>query len=89
MSRSIAASCAKEKIRVNVIAPSLVRTPIGVPGASEDRNILDFLRVKHPLLEDVIPVADVAAACVYLLTDASRAIQQVRRSLWHPLRLEL
>jgi enoyl-[acyl-carrier-protein] reductase (NADH) len=42
--------------------------------ASEDQNILEFLRVKHPLLESVIPVEDVAAACVYLLTDASRAI---------------
>jgi NAD(P)-dependent dehydrogenase (short-subunit alcohol dehydrogenase family) len=47
MSRSIAASCAKEKIRVNVIAPSLVRTPMSAR-ASEDQNILDFLRVKHP-----------------------------------------
>lgn len=73
MSRSIAASCAKEKIRVNVIAPSLVRTPMSAR-ASEDQNILEFLRVKHPLLESVIPVEDVAAACVYLLTDASRAI---------------
>jgi enoyl-[acyl-carrier-protein] reductase (NADH) len=30
--------------------------------------------VKHPLLEDVIPVEDAAAACVFLLTNASRAI---------------
>ena len=41
--------------------------------ASEDRNILDFLRVKHPLL-NTYSSTDVAAACVYLLTDASRAI---------------
>jgi NAD(P)-dependent dehydrogenase (short-subunit alcohol dehydrogenase family) len=73
MSRTIAASCAKERIRVNVIAPSLVRTPMSAR-ASEDQNILDFLRVKHPLLGDVIPVEDVAAACVYLLTDASHGI---------------
>jgi NAD(P)-dependent dehydrogenase (short-subunit alcohol dehydrogenase family) len=73
MSRSIAASYAKHKIRVNAIAPSLVRTPMSTR-ASEDPAILDFLETKHPLLHDVIPVEDVAAACVFLLTDASRAI---------------
>lgn len=73
MSRSIAASYAKKKIRVNVIAPSLVHTPMSAR-ASEDRNVLDFLKEKHPLLEGVIPVEDVAAACVYFLTDASRSV---------------
>jgi NAD(P)-dependent dehydrogenase (short-subunit alcohol dehydrogenase family) len=73
MSRTIAASYAKQKIRVNVIAPSLVRTPMSAR-ASQDRDILEFLKMKHPLLEDLIPVEDVAAACVYLLTDASHGI---------------
>jgi NAD(P)-dependent dehydrogenase (short-subunit alcohol dehydrogenase family) len=73
MSRSIAASYAKHKIRVNAIAPSVVRTPMS-SRASEDPDILDFLQTKHPLLRDVIPVEDAAAACVFLLTDASRAI---------------
>jgi NAD(P)-dependent dehydrogenase (short-subunit alcohol dehydrogenase family) len=73
MSRSIAASLAKQKIRVNVIAPALVRTPMSAR-ASQDPTILDFLKQKQPLFEDVIPVEDVASACVYLLTSASRAI---------------
>jgi NAD(P)-dependent dehydrogenase (short-subunit alcohol dehydrogenase family) len=73
MSRSMAASYAAQKIRVNVIAPSLARTPMSAR-ASQDQKILDFLKGKHPLLEDVIPVEDVAAACVFLLTDASHAI---------------
>jgi NAD(P)-dependent dehydrogenase (short-subunit alcohol dehydrogenase family) len=73
MSRSMAASYARPKIRVNVIAPSLVRTPMSAR-ASQDQKILDFLRDKQPLVEDVIPVEDVASACVYLLTDASHAI---------------
>jgi NAD(P)-dependent dehydrogenase (short-subunit alcohol dehydrogenase family) len=73
MSRAIAASCAKEKIRVNAIAPSLVHTPMSAR-ASEDQEVLDFLKVKHPLLEGVIPAEAAAAACVYLLTDASRAM---------------
>jgi enoyl-[acyl-carrier-protein] reductase (NADH) len=32
------------------------------------------MKSKQPLVEDVIAVEDVAPACVYLLTDASRAV---------------
>lgn len=73
LSRTMAASYARAKIRVNVIAPALVRTPMSAR-ASEDRVILDFMKSKQPLVEDVIAVEDVAPACVYLLTDASRAV---------------
>jgi NAD(P)-dependent dehydrogenase (short-subunit alcohol dehydrogenase family) len=73
LSRTMAASYAHAKIRINVIAPALVRTPMSAR-ASEDRGILDFMKSKQPLVEDVIAVEDVATACVYLLTDASRAV---------------
>lgn len=73
LSRTMAASYARAKIRVNVVAPALVRTPMSAR-ASDDETILDFMRSKQPLLEDVIAVEDVASACVYLLTDASRAV---------------
>lgn len=73
MSRSMAASYASEGIRVNVIAPALVRTPMSAR-ASEDPAILEYMKVRQPLLQDVIPVEDVAASCVYLLTGASRAM---------------
>lgn len=73
LSRTMAASYASEKIRVNVVAPALVGTPMSAR-ATEDQAILDFMRVKQPLVEGIIDVADAAAACVYLLTDASRAI---------------
>jgi NAD(P)-dependent dehydrogenase (short-subunit alcohol dehydrogenase family) len=73
LSRTMAASYAHAKIRVNVIAPALVRTPMSAR-ASEDRAILDFMKAKQPLMEGVIAVEDVASACVYLLTDASRAV---------------
>jgi NAD(P)-dependent dehydrogenase (short-subunit alcohol dehydrogenase family) len=72
-SRTMAASYAQARIRVNVIAPALVRTPMSAR-ASEDPAILDFMKSKQPLVEDVIDVEDVASACVYLLTDASRAV---------------
>jgi NAD(P)-dependent dehydrogenase (short-subunit alcohol dehydrogenase family) len=73
MSRSMAASYVHNKIRVNVVAPALVQTPMSAR-ASEDQNIRAFMKTKQPLVEDVIRVEDAASACVYLLTDASRAI---------------
>ena len=73
MSRSMAASYVHNKIRVNVVAPALVQTPMSAR-ASEDQNIRAFMKTKQPLVENVIPVEDAASACVYLLTDASRAI---------------
>jgi NAD(P)-dependent dehydrogenase (short-subunit alcohol dehydrogenase family) len=73
MSRSMAASYAHHKIRVNVVAPALVQTPMSAR-ASEDQEIRNFMKTKQPLMGDVIRVEDAASACVYLLTDASRAI---------------
>jgi NAD(P)-dependent dehydrogenase (short-subunit alcohol dehydrogenase family) len=73
MSRSMAASYAKSKIRVNAIAPGLVATPMSARALASP-EILQFLKTKQPLFEGTIPVQDVAAACAYLLTDASRAV---------------
>jgi NAD(P)-dependent dehydrogenase (short-subunit alcohol dehydrogenase family) len=73
LSRTMAASYAHARIRVNVIAPGLVRTPMSAR-ASENRGIVEFMRNKQPLVEDVIAVDDAAAACVFLLTAASHAI---------------
>jgi NAD(P)-dependent dehydrogenase (short-subunit alcohol dehydrogenase family) len=73
MSRATAAYYAGEGIRVNAIAPSLVRTPMS-SRASEDPVVVEYMRVRQPLLGDVIPVEDVAAACVFLLTNASHAM---------------
>lgn len=73
MTRSAAAYYAKNKIRLNVLAPALVRTPMSAR-ASEDRKILRFIASKQPLEGGVIPVEDAAEASVFLLTDASRSI---------------
>jgi NAD(P)-dependent dehydrogenase (short-subunit alcohol dehydrogenase family) len=73
MTRSAAAYYAMKKIRLNVIAPALVRTPMSAR-ASEDRTILKFIAGKQPLEGGVIPVEDAAAASVFLLTDGSRSI---------------
>ena len=68
----MAACYAAQKIRVNAIAPGLVRTPMSAR-ASADPVITGYMQTRQPLLEDVIPVEDVAATCVYLLTDASHS----------------
>jgi NAD(P)-dependent dehydrogenase (short-subunit alcohol dehydrogenase family) len=73
MTRTAAAYYASHKIRINAIAPALVQTPMSAR-ASEDATILKFIAGKQPLAGGVIPVADAAAASVFLLTEASRSI---------------
>jgi enoyl-[acyl-carrier-protein] reductase (NADH) len=41
--------------------------------ASEDKVVLEFMKVKQPLIEDVIS-GRCGFSCLYLLSDASRAI---------------
>jgi NAD(P)-dependent dehydrogenase (short-subunit alcohol dehydrogenase family) len=73
MSKSMAAYYAPQKIRVNVIAPALVRTPMSAR-AQHDPAILDLMKSKQPLAEDLIDAADVARASLFLLGDDSRMI---------------
>lgn len=73
MTRTAAAYYARDGIRVNAIAPALVHTPMSAR-ASEDPEILDFISKKQMLTGGVMPVGDVAATGVFLLTDASRSI---------------
>jgi NAD(P)-dependent dehydrogenase (short-subunit alcohol dehydrogenase family) len=73
MSKSLAAYYAAHKIRVNVIAPSLVRTPMS-QRAQSDPKILELMKTKQPLAGDLIDAADVAKAALFLLSDDSRMI---------------
>jgi NAD(P)-dependent dehydrogenase (short-subunit alcohol dehydrogenase family) len=73
MSKSMAAYYAPEKIRVNVIAPALVRTPMSAR-AQGDPQILELMKTKQPLAEDLIEAEDVARAALFLLGDDSRMI---------------
>ncbi|HVE40230.1 MAG TPA: SDR family oxidoreductase [Planctomycetota bacterium] len=73
MSKSMAAYYAPRKIRVNVIAPALVRTPMSAR-AQNDPAILDLMKTKQPLAEDLIDARDVARASLFLLGDDSRMI---------------
>ena len=69
----MAAYYAPHKIRVNVIAPSLIRTPMSAR-AQQNPVILDYMKIKQPLAEDLIEAEEVAKAALFLLSDQSRQI---------------
>jgi NAD(P)-dependent dehydrogenase (short-subunit alcohol dehydrogenase family) len=73
LTQAMAAYYAPHKIRVNAIAPALTRTPMSAR-AQQAPEILEFIRAKQPLCEDLIEAEDVARAAVFLLSDESRYI---------------
>lgn len=69
--RSLAIEYAKKKVRVNVVSPGVVVTPINANQpyiADPEKRAL--LEAKHPL--GLGTTDDIANACIYLLSDASR-----------------
>jgi NAD(P)-dependent dehydrogenase (short-subunit alcohol dehydrogenase family) len=73
MSKSMAAFYAPHGIRVNLIAPGLVRTPAG-ERTHTDPAFQEFVRKKQPLNSGMIEVADVARAALFLLGGESRSM---------------
>lgn len=70
-SKSVAAYYAKNNIRVNVIAPGLVETPMASRAAA-DESILSFIKNKQPLNGGRIgKPADLDAVAVYFMSDGS------------------
>lgn len=70
-SRSIASFYAKENIRINVIAPALVETPMSVR-ATKNIDIQTFTKTKQPLDGGRIgKPEDLNGATCYLLSDKS------------------
>jgi NAD(P)-dependent dehydrogenase (short-subunit alcohol dehydrogenase family) len=68
LARAAAVELVHEEIRVNVVAPGTIDTPIG-QGVPEFRRHL----LKHRIpIGRAGHVADIAAACLYLGSDASR-----------------
>jgi NAD(P)-dependent dehydrogenase (short-subunit alcohol dehydrogenase family) len=70
---TMAATYAPRGIRVNVVAPSLTRTPMAGRAAS-DPTILAYARRKQPLAGEMLEPDEVAHAAVYFLSDESRAV---------------
>ena len=72
LSKSIAAHYAPNDIRVNVLAPGLVDTPMARRAAS-DPVIQKFIRTKQPLNGGRMGVpSDLDGAAVFLLSDSAR-----------------
>lgn len=73
LTRAMAAYYAPHKIRVNAVAPGLVRTPMSAR-AQNDPAILELMKTKQPLAEDLIAAEDVAQSALFLLGDGARNI---------------
>jgi NAD(P)-dependent dehydrogenase (short-subunit alcohol dehydrogenase family) len=72
MSRSMAAYYAPHQIRVNAIAPGLVRTPASERASAGE--LAEFLRRKQPLSGGMIEAEDAARAALFLLSEDARPI---------------
>lgn len=71
-SRSVAAYYAKDNIRVNVIAPALVETPMA-QRALGNKGIVDFISTKQPLDGGRVgQPEDLNGLVVYFMSDASK-----------------
>ena len=73
LSKSMAAYYAPLKIRVNAIAPALVRTPMSAR-AQQNAEVLALMKTKQPLVEDLIDAEAVARAALFLLGDDASVI---------------
>ena len=74
LTRSAAALYAPQNIRLNVVAPALVATPMSQRAQGDDA-ILKFIRSKQPLDGGRIgQPEDLDAAVVWLLSDESRFV---------------
>jgi NAD(P)-dependent dehydrogenase (short-subunit alcohol dehydrogenase family) len=76
MSRLAAARYAPDGIRVNVIAPGLIDTPMAQRAVHDDA-IRAYLRTKQPLAGGPGLADDCAGAAVYLCSDAARLVTGV------------
>jgi NAD(P)-dependent dehydrogenase (short-subunit alcohol dehydrogenase family) len=71
-SKAIAAHYARDNVRVNVLAPALVETPMSQRAAG-DETILRFIKTKQPLDGGRIGrSSDLDAAAVYFMSDGAR-----------------
>ncbi|MFO0863873.1 MAG: SDR family NAD(P)-dependent oxidoreductase [Gemmataceae bacterium] len=73
MSKESAARYASEGIRINVIAPSLIDTPMAARAVGSE-PIREFLRTKQPLTKGPGCAEDCADAAVFLCSDEARFV---------------
>ena len=73
LTRSMASTYAEHNIRVNAVAPGLVRTPMS-RRAQENPDILDRMKNKQPLSHGLMEPEDVARAALFLLSPEAAMI---------------
>jgi NAD(P)-dependent dehydrogenase (short-subunit alcohol dehydrogenase family) len=70
---TMAAAYLPDRIRVNVVAPGLTRTPMA-RRAERDSSIRAYAARKQPLAGEMMDPDEVAHAAVYFLSDESRVV---------------
>jgi NAD(P)-dependent dehydrogenase (short-subunit alcohol dehydrogenase family) len=70
---TMAATYVTDRIRINLVAPSLTATPMATRAAA-DPHILEYAARKQPLAGPMLDPQDVAMAALYFLSDESRAV---------------
>ena len=73
LSRSMASYYAPHQIRVNAIAPGMVRTPASSRSGG-NAELFQFIQKKQPLVGDMVEAQDVARAALFLLGEEARPI---------------
>lgn len=71
--RAMASFYGKDAIRVNAVAPGLVRTPMAERAAADPASV-SYATRKQPLAAGLLPPEDVAATGLFLLSDESRYV---------------
>lgn len=73
LTRAMAAYYAPHGIRVNAIAPGLVRTPMSAR-AQHNPQILSYIKTKQPLTGHMLEAEAVAQAAIFLLSPEASAV---------------
>ena len=76
LTRAMAVSYAERQIRVNAVAPGLVRTPMSAR-AQASADVLAVAALHQPLTGPLIEAADVAGAIAFLASPGAQAITGV------------
>jgi NAD(P)-dependent dehydrogenase (short-subunit alcohol dehydrogenase family) len=70
---TMAATYVTDRIRVNLVVPSLTRTPMATR-AADDPHILEYAARKQPLAGPLLDPVEVAHAALFFLSDESRTV---------------
>jgi NAD(P)-dependent dehydrogenase (short-subunit alcohol dehydrogenase family) len=70
LARALAVDAGPQGVRVNVLAPGLVRTPLAYVDRPDFDSQVDAIAQRHPLRRIGLP-EDMAGPCIFLLSDDS------------------